>query len=39
VAKTASLYTFGYEGLTLEAFIARLKEIGVGTIVDVRELP
>lgn len=39
MTKTTSLYTFGYEGLTLEAFIARLKEIGVRTIIDVRELP
>ena len=39
MAKTTSLYTFGYEGLTLEAFIARLKETGVRTIIDVRELP
>lgn len=37
--KTALLYTFGYEGLTIEAFIARLKETGVRTIIDVRELP
>ncbi len=39
MVKTTSLYTFGYEGLTLEAFIARLKETGVRTIIDVRELP
>lgn len=39
MAKTTSLYTFGYEGLTIEAFIARLKETGVRTIIDVRELP
>lgn len=36
---TKNLYTFGYEGLTLEAFIARLKEAGVRTVIDVRELP
>lgn len=34
-----SLYTFGYEGLSIDAFIARLKESSVKTIVDVRELP
>ncbi len=39
MAKTTSLYTFGYEGMTLEAFIARLKETGIRTIIDVRELP
>jgi uncharacterized protein (DUF488 family) len=39
MAKTTSLFTFGYEGLTVEAFIARLKETGVRTIIDVRELP
>lgn len=39
MAKTTSLYTFGYEGLTLEAFIVRLKGVGVHTIIDVRELP
>lgn len=33
------LYTFGYEGLDLDAFIARVLEAGVKTIVDVRELP
>ncbi|QVL44838.1 MAG: DUF488 domain-containing protein [Methylophilaceae bacterium] len=33
------LYTFGYEGLTIESFINRLKETGVKTIIDVRELP
>jgi uncharacterized protein (DUF488 family) len=39
MAKTTSLYTFGYEGLTLKTFITRLKEAGVRTIIDVRELP
>jgi uncharacterized protein (DUF488 family) len=34
-----SLFTFGYEGLSIDAFIARLKEARVKTIVDVRELP
>lgn len=33
------LYTFGYEGLDLEAFIERLQSAGVRTVVDVRELP
>ena len=35
----AHLYTFGYEGQDIEAFIARLQQVGVRTIVDVRELP
>lgn len=34
-----ALYTFGYEGLTIEAFIERLKQARVQLIVDVRELP
>lgn len=33
------LYTFGYEGLDIDAFIAKLRANGVQTIVDVRELP
>ncbi|MDB5971880.1 MAG: hypothetical protein JWQ90_4330 [Hydrocarboniphaga sp.] len=33
------LYTAGYEGMTSEAFISRLKAEGVKTLVDVRELP
>lgn len=36
---TSNLYTFGYEGMSLEAFIVRLKEAGVRTVVDVRQLP
>jgi uncharacterized protein (DUF488 family) len=34
-----TLFTLGYEGLTIEAFIARLQAAQVKTIVDVRELP
>ena len=34
-----TLFTFGYEGLSIEQFIARLKRAGVQTVVDVRELP
>jgi uncharacterized protein (DUF488 family) len=34
-----ALFTFGYEGLPIEAFIARLQEARVNLIVDVRELP
>ncbi len=39
MATAQHLYTFGYEGLDLEAFIARVREVGIKTIVDVRELP
>jgi uncharacterized protein (DUF488 family) len=37
--KPTTLYTFGYEGLELPAFISRLREVGVQTVVDVREFP
>lgn len=33
------LYTIGYEGHTLESFIARLKAAAVETLIDVRQLP
>jgi uncharacterized protein (DUF488 family) len=33
------LYTFGYEGLDIDAFVARLQSVGIRTLVDVRELP
>src|SRR5437879_2982727 len=34
-----SLCTFGYEGLDIDIFIARLKQVRIRSIVDVRELP
>jgi uncharacterized protein (DUF488 family) len=34
-----TLYTFGYEGLDISAFIARLKSTFVDVVIDVRELP
>ena len=34
-----TLHTFGYEGLTIEQFVSRLRASGVKTIIDVRELP
>lgn len=34
-----ALYTLGYEGLALNAFIARLQKAGVRTVFDVRQLP
>ncbi len=36
---TNHLYTFGYEGLDINEFVARLEQVGVKAIVDVRELP
>ncbi|MBB3283190.1 DUF488 family protein [Mitsuaria sp. BK037] len=38
-SRRAALFTFGYEGLPIEAFIERLKQARVQLIVDVRELP
>ncbi|MFO7678740.1 MAG: hypothetical protein R6X34_01695, partial [Chloroflexota bacterium] len=35
----ATLFTLGYEGLTIDAFVARLQTAQVKTVVDVRELP
>lgn len=34
-----TIFTIGYEGLTIDAFIALLAEHGVETLVDVLELP
>ena len=34
-----ALFTFGYEAISVDAFIARLKKVGVTVVVDVRELP
>ena len=39
IAPVQHLYTFGYEGLDIDAFVARVREAGVQIIVDVRELP
>lgn len=36
---TPTLFTLGYEGLVIDAFIARLQAAQVKTVVDVRELP
>jgi uncharacterized protein (DUF488 family) len=36
---TDHIFTFGYEGLTLDAFIARLKSARVKTVIDVRANP
>jgi uncharacterized protein (DUF488 family) len=34
-----ALYTLGYEGLSIDGFIARLKKAGVKVVCDVRQLP
>lgn len=34
-----AIYTIGYEGATLEDFIATLKGKGVKVLIDIRELP
>lgn len=36
---TNHLYTFGYEGLDIDAFVLRVNDAGIKSIVDVRELP
>jgi uncharacterized protein (DUF488 family) len=33
------IFTFGYEGLSLDTFIARIKSAGVNTVIDVRANP
>jgi uncharacterized protein (DUF488 family) len=33
------LYTFGYEGLDIKAFVFRVLDVGIDIIIDVRELP
>jgi uncharacterized protein (DUF488 family) len=39
MGKKYKLFTLGYEGLDVSAFIAVLRKAGVQTVVDVRELP
>ncbi len=39
MAAAPALYTIGYQGASLQAFIAALKNAGVGTLVDVRYQP
>lgn len=34
-----TIFTIGYEGLSIDAFMSLLAEHGVDTLVDVRELP
>jgi uncharacterized protein (DUF488 family) len=37
--RARALYTFGYEGISIEDFVARLKTAGVRSVLDVRQLP
>jgi uncharacterized protein (DUF488 family) len=37
--KQQTLFTFGYEGLSVEQFLSRLEQVGVKTVFDVRQLP
>ena len=39
LVRAMALFTFGYEGLAIDGFIARLKKARVEVVVDVRELP
>src|SRR5215469_8254844 len=34
-----TLFTCGYEGVSIDAFVARLEEVGIRTVLDVRQLP
>lgn len=34
-----TIFTIGYEGLDIDAFMSLLKQHGIDTIVDIRELP
>jgi uncharacterized protein (DUF488 family) len=37
--KQQTLFTFGYEGISVEQFLSRLEEVGVKAVFDVRQLP
>ena len=39
LAQNTALFTIGYEGRNLEEFADRLKDFGVETLVDVRDIP
>lgn len=34
-----TIYTIGYEGVSIESFLRELKRQGIDTVVDVREMP
>jgi uncharacterized protein (DUF488 family) len=39
LAQNTALFTIGYEGRDLEEFAERLKDFGIETLVDVRDIP
>ncbi|HYD18911.1 MAG TPA: DUF488 domain-containing protein [Patescibacteria group bacterium] len=39
MAKQKTIFTIGYEGVTVEAFLRRLESAGVKTLIDVRAVP
>jgi uncharacterized protein (DUF488 family) len=39
MSTTRTLYTLGYEGMSIDGFIARLKDAEVETVFDVRDMP
>lgn len=39
VKHSSYLYTFGYEGLDFDTFATRIRDVGIETVLDVRELP
>lgn len=39
MAKTPTLFTIGYEGVTADALVATLKAAGVEVLIDVRAVP
>ena len=39
MSSTTTLWTVGYEGLSIETFLARLRTNGVEHLVDIREAP
>jgi uncharacterized protein (DUF488 family) len=38
-ASMSVVYTIGYQGTTIDNFVAKLAAVGIHTLVDVRELP
>ena len=34
-----TIFTIGYEGVSLDSFLCRLTDAGVGVVVDVRDMP
>jgi hypothetical protein len=38
-ARRSNLYTLGYQGVDVDAYVQKLKVAGVGIVADVRETP